>query len=128
MKHLIKRIAITLVSIVIVSYLTPGLSYSNNFGVLIAASVVLSLANAIIKPILKVIFLPITFLTFGLFNWFLNAIILYLTTLITPDFTVNPFTLQLGNLSLVLSIIWAYVVISFFLSFTSSVSSWIFDA
>ncbi|GKQ43048.1 membrane protein [Companilactobacillus sp. RD055328] len=56
------------------------------------ASFVLVLLNLTIKPILHLISFPITFLTFGLFSFVINAIILELTSSIMHDaFRFNSF-------------------------------------
>ncbi|MDO9557493.1 MAG: phage holin family protein [Coriobacteriia bacterium] len=44
----------------------------------VIAAVVLAFANAIIKPVAKILTLPITILTLGLFGLVINAVILYL--------------------------------------------------
>jgi putative membrane protein len=55
----------------------------------IFAAVVLAVVNAIVKPILFVITLPLTILTLGLFLFVLNAITLWITSLIVPGFRVS---------------------------------------
>lgn len=53
------------------------------------AGVVLSLLNLIIKPLLKILFIPITILTFGLLSWIVNVIVLYLFTYLVPSVSVS---------------------------------------
>lgn len=50
--------------------------------VALAASLVLAILNASIKPILQIISLPITILTLGLFSIIINALMLSLTSLL----------------------------------------------
>ena len=54
----------------------------------IAASIVLSFINLFLKPILKVIFLPINILSLGFFTLIINAVILYCTSGIVKGFYV----------------------------------------
>ena len=67
-------------------YLAPGFA-----GVEAAfiAAVVLGLANAIIRPILRLIALPITCLTLGLFSVVINAALFWATGQITPGYHVR---------------------------------------
>lgn len=53
--------------------------YLSGFGAAVIASVLLSVINAIVKPILIVLTLPITILTLGLFLFVINALTLMLT-------------------------------------------------
>ena len=48
----------------------------------ILLAVVLALVNAVIKPIVSIIALPVTFLTLGLFALVINALMLYLGEII----------------------------------------------
>lgn len=56
--------------------------YIESFGYAIITSLVISLLSATIKPILKVLFLPVTIVTTGIFYPFINVIILKLASLI----------------------------------------------
>ncbi|WP_137596929.1 phage holin family protein [Paucilactobacillus kaifaensis] len=57
-----------------------GAFYVSNIWMAFAASLVLSILNALVKPILFVFSLPITILTLGLFSIVLNAVMLQLTS------------------------------------------------
>ncbi|KRL95409.1 phage holin family protein [Levilactobacillus hammesii] len=54
--------------------------YVSSIGIALLASFVLALLNAVVKPILFVLSLPITVLTLGLFSVVINAIMLELTS------------------------------------------------
>ena len=70
------------------SRVLPGFSVTGWVPALIAA-VVLALANAILKPILFVLTLPLTILTLGLFLLVLNMIMLWITSALVPGFDVH---------------------------------------
>lgn len=59
------------------------------FGAAVIAVIVLSLVNTIVKPILTLLTLPITFLTLGLFLFVINGITFYLTSLVVTGFEVD---------------------------------------
>ncbi len=70
------------------SQVLPGFRVDGWVPALIA-SVVLAAANAVLKPILFVLTLPFTILTLGLFLLVLNAMMLWVTALIVPGFSVQ---------------------------------------
>jgi putative membrane protein len=62
-----------------VAYLTNGyLVPEMPFVTALALAIVLALVNAVIKPIVSLIALPVTILTLGLFSLVINALMLYL--------------------------------------------------
>ncbi len=69
------------------SKVLPGFRVSG-WGPALVAALVLGLLNAIVKPILFVLTLPLTILTLGLFLLVLNAIILWLTDFFVPGFDI----------------------------------------
>jgi putative membrane protein len=52
-------------------------------------AVVLSFLNNFLKPLLLILTIPITVFTFGIFLLFINAIILYVATLVLPEFQID---------------------------------------
>ena len=74
-------VAAQLVSGIVVAGLTP----------LVLAALVLGLINAIVRPVLVIVTLPLTLLTLGLFIFVLNAFCLWLTSRIVPGFEVQTF-------------------------------------
>lgn len=74
----------------LVTRIVPGVSASSTRG-LWQAALVLGLVNAIIKPVLWFLTLPLTVLTFGLFALVVNAFMLQLTAWVVKDFKVKSF-------------------------------------
>ena len=60
-------------------------------GALLLAALVIGLLNAVLKPILVVLTLPITILSLGLFYLVLNGILFALASVLTPGFAVAGF-------------------------------------
>lgn len=79
---------VTAIALMITAYIVPGFAV-NSFGVALIAAIVLGLVNAIIKPILVILTLPLTILTLGLFLFVVNAIVIWLAGAITPGFQVT---------------------------------------
>lgn len=79
---------VTAVALYAAVRLIPGLTVSGDTTIILAA-LVIGLANAVIKPLLLVLTLPITVLTLGLFYFVLNGAMLYLAAALTPGFEVE---------------------------------------
>ncbi len=99
---LIRWIVNTLALFVVVN-VVPNFHYRSWVSLAIAAAV-LGLLNAIVKPILFLLTLPITLVTLGLFLLVLNAIMLELTAFLVPGFAIDGFLWAIAG-ALVLSII-----------------------
>ncbi len=89
MSLLIRWILNTLALFLVVT-IVPGFTYRDWISLAIAAAV-LGLLNAIVRPILFVLTLPITVITLGLFLLVLNAIMLELTAWLVPGFGIEGF-------------------------------------
>lgn len=90
MNGLLFRWLISAVSLLIVSYIVPGIEVQGFFYALIAA-VFLGVLNAIVRPVLIILTLPLTILTLGLFLFVVNGIMLMLVSLVIKGFHVNGF-------------------------------------
>lgn len=80
----------TAASLFVTASIVPGLMITGAASALVGA-VMLGFVNAIIKPILVILTLPLTFLTLGLFLLVVNAIALGLVGYLTPGLTVGGF-------------------------------------
>lgn len=89
MRMLLNWLVATL-AIIITAYLVPGVALSGLWPALIAA-LVLGLVNAVLRPILIILTLPINIFTLGLFTLVINALLIMLTSSLVPGFHVNGF-------------------------------------
>jgi len=97
------RLLLYALAILISAYILPGV-HVVHYGYALLVALVLTLANAIVKPILIVLTIPITFLTLGLFLLVINALIIQLVDFLVPGFEVDGFWWALA-FSLILSIV-----------------------
>ena len=82
--------AITALALWVASLLFKGLKF-DNAGSLIISALLLGLANALVKPLLIVLTLPLTLVTFGLFILVINALMILLVAWIVKGFKVSGF-------------------------------------
>jgi putative membrane protein len=86
--------------------IVPGIEARSATTVL-AAALVLGVINAIVRPILLVLTLPLTLVTLGLFLFVLNALCLWLTAAIVPGLEVRGFWPAFWGALLVSALSWA---------------------
>ncbi len=78
------------VALLIVAHVVPGVSVSDPVTALVAA-VLLGLANAVIRPVLVLLTLPVTILTLGLFLLVINGLLFWAVSALTTGFEVRGF-------------------------------------
>lgn len=87
---MIARWILNALVILALPYLVPGIHVAGFWSALIVA-LVLGILNALVRPILVLLTLPITFLTLGLSVFLLNALLVWLTSSIVKGFEVDGF-------------------------------------
>lgn len=112
MKHLIVKILLNAAALMVTANLIDGI-YVDGAGSVIIAAIVLGIVNAIIRPILTVLTLPLHVLTLGLFTFVINALMLKTVALVVGGFDVVGF--------------WPAFVGSIVLSVVSTVLNWLVD-
>ena len=90
MLNLLVRWLLNAAALLLVAYLYPGVTVASFFAAMIAA-LVLGLVNALVRPILVLLTLPVTILTLGLFLFVINALLFWLVAEIVQGFQVTGF-------------------------------------
>ena len=103
--NLLFRILLTAIVVLVLANFLPGVQVVN-FTTAIIVAAVLAFLNAILKPILIILTLPITILTLGLFLLVINALIILLADKLIDGFGVSSF--------------WTALLFSILLSFAQS--------
>src|SRR5262245_45157470 len=84
------RVLINAVAIYLAAAIVPGLEITG-LPAALAAGLVLGLINAIVRPVLIILTLPVTLITLGLFLIVLNGLCLWLTSVVVKGFEVQGF-------------------------------------
>ncbi len=100
---LLIRLTINVFTLLVVEYLVPGFTLAN-FWTAVVAAIAIGIVNTLIKPILQLIALPISILTFGLFAFLVNVFLLWVTSKFVPGFNIANFTTAIIA-SIVLSLV-----------------------
>ena len=92
---MLRRFVVTwffnIVALWLAAELIDGIGYSGNEWVVVLAALVFSLVNIFVKPLVILFTLPLVILTLGLALFFVNLLMLYLTSWIVDDFKVESF-------------------------------------
>jgi putative membrane protein len=92
---MLRRFVVTwffnIVALWVAAELIDGIGYSGNEWVVVVAALVFSLVNIFVKPLVILFTLPLVILTLGLALFFVNLLMLYLTSWIVDDFKVESF-------------------------------------
>ena len=78
------------IALAVTVYLVPGVVVTSTTALLLAA-LVLGLVNALVRPVLTLLTLPLTILTLGLFYLVVNGVAFALAAAITPGFHLDGF-------------------------------------
>ncbi|MFB3886441.1 MAG: phage holin family protein [Thermodesulfobacteriota bacterium] len=85
------RLLIHMVAILIIAYLLPNVIRVDDIWAALVAAFLLGIVNAVIRPILIILTLPLTLLTLGGFLLVINGLMLWLVAALVRGFHVNGF-------------------------------------
>jgi putative membrane protein len=79
------------IALFVATWLLSGLSYGSDWWALLIAGLVFTIVNFFVKPVLAVLSIPFIIVTFGIFYFLINVLMLYLTHWVVPQFTIATF-------------------------------------
>ncbi|MGC1481123.1 MAG: phage holin family protein [Chthoniobacterales bacterium] len=85
------RWVITTVAVMCAAAVLGGIDFDGSVGVLLGASLLLGIANALVRPVLLLLSLPFIIVTMGLFIFVVNAVLLLIVSSVVPGFQVDGF-------------------------------------
>jgi len=87
---LILKLALNVFTLFIVSYLVPGFSFDSLMSIVVAA-VVIGIINTFIKPVLQILFLPLSVVTLGITAFLINVFLLWGVSFVVRGFHIDGF-------------------------------------
>ena len=118
------RVLVTAASFWVAELILPGMEVTTDAGrpdtgeiviALLIVSVVFGLVNAIVRPIVSLLSLPVTCLTLGLFTLVINAAMLFLTVWLT---SFLPVYVDIDNF-------WTAILAALIISVVSTIMNWL---
>lgn len=132
MKKIIRSFVINLAAIMVINQLVEGFVVSGGYQGILFTAAVLTTVNLAIKPLVKLLLLPINLITLGAFRWVANVFSLYLVTLLVPFLEIIGFTFPgyayQGFIipEIYLAKLWVLVISSFLISLITTFLFWLF--
>lgn len=92
MKYLLRVFLFHVFALWIVSQVIPGLVIDGNWLTVFFAGFILSLLMTFVRPLLKILFVPINIITFGLLSWLVNVIVIYIFSILVTQIQIVSWT------------------------------------
>jgi putative membrane protein len=83
------KLLVTALAVWVAAYILPGVHLANDAKTIVIVALVLALLNAIVKPILIILTIPVTIVTLGLFLLVINALMVVWTSKLVSGFQVD---------------------------------------
>ncbi len=132
MKTILRQVGINYLSLYLSFNIFPGFSVDNSFQVILTASILWLILNKIVKPIIKILLLPINLITLGLFSWAISVITLFLLQYFIVGISLHPhfftgFTYQ-GFIipAFHINLLFSYIITSTLINGIHSIIYWVF--
>jgi putative membrane protein len=109
---LLVRLGVNVLALIVVDWMFSSVAI-NGFWSFAIGAFVLTLGNAILKPILAILTLPLILITFGLSYFAINVLMLALAEWIAPNFSINGF--------------WTYIGATIVVSLVNILMHWVID-
>jgi putative membrane protein len=106
-KRFIIHLLVIAAALWVTAFIIPGVTVSS-WQTLVIASLILGFINAVVRPILTLLTLPITILTLGLFYLLVNGFTFFLASKVVPGFEVAGFWWAVLG-ALVMSVISSFI-------------------
>ena len=131
MKSILRRIVFYSVALFITAQVLQGARVSGGLQTYIMGGIILSVLFMIVKPVLSIVTLPLNIITLGLFSFVVNAIILYLLTVLITSISISAFVFKGFSFagfvvpSFPINNFFAFIVASILLSFIVGFLRWL---
>lgn len=131
MKTILKALFLNALVLYIATLVYPGLVYDQTLKTLVLAAVTFTILNRFVKPILKLLLLPINLITLGIFRWVVNVSSLFILTTLINGYSVNPYQfpglVYQGFIAppLYFNLLFSFILASFTISLINAAMRWL---
>ena len=131
MRGILRSISLNIATLFIVSHFYQGLTIKSDLKTFLSAAIVWWLLNKIIRPVIRLLLLPINLITLGLFSWAVNAITIFLLQIAIKDITIHAYTFPgifyqgFTIPSISFNLLISYIITSFVLYITHAIIVWV---
>ena len=131
MKTILRNFIIYGLILFLLNLLIPGVTINGGWWTMFIGAVTLTIFFAVLKPILNIISFPVNVVTLGIFNIFINALLLYLLTIFVTEISITAFTYARASLFGIIfpvtsfNTFFAYIYTAFILTVINSFIRWL---
>ena len=129
-KHL-RSFAFNTIALKIAAQNIGGVTISGGTNFLMLSGLALTMVNLFVRPLIKLLLLPVNILTLGAFRWIVNVLTLYLVTILVPQLQIKAYAFQ-GYVykgfvvpAMDLNTFWVLVLTSLLISLIVSFTYWL---
>ena len=132
MKYVLRCFLFHAFSLWLTTQILPGISVNGGWQGILISACILSILMLFVKPLLKILFIPINIMTFGLLSWTVNVMVIYFLTFLAPGvqisswifsgFSNNGFVIPSFPVSYMLSLVIVTIVLTTFTNILHNVS------
>jgi putative membrane protein len=132
MRKKIRTALLAILAFVLLTYFYPGFTFDSTSSIAFA-SATFAFVYLFVRPLIKILSLPLNIITFGLFSLLVNVAVLYLISVIVPGFEIVAFQFEgceflgVSVPSFYLNTFLSTLVASVALSASTSVFLWVFS-
>lgn len=132
MKKLLRTFVLNIIALRIAMLIIDSLNFAGGLKTILLTALALTIFEYLLKPVAKILFLPINVLTLGTLRWIINVIGLYLVTMFVNDFSIMSYNFPGSNWngfiipSINFSILVTYVIVSLFINLVVTSLKWVF--
>lgn len=131
MRWILRQFLFHLIALIGTSRIIPGFSIGSSYEAIGLATLALALINVFIKPIVKILFLPLNLITLNLFSIVINIGVVFALTKLVSTVTISAW--QFGGVkaygyvipAMQFTVIYTYVVVAVILTFIVSFLNWL---
>jgi putative membrane protein len=134
MKSIVRSISTNVIALYLTSLILLGFVIQKDVFTLLIAATVLTLLNKLIRPIIKLLLLPINLITLGLFSWAVAVITIFILTVIVDGVSISAFTFPGISFqgfivpSMEINLPISYIISSFMIYAITSITRWIYKS
>ncbi|MBI2028916.1 phage holin family protein [Candidatus Gottesmanbacteria bacterium] len=131
MRWVIRQLLYHFTALILTASIIPGFSVGNTYENIAIATVALSVINVFIKPIVKILFLPLNMITLNLFSIIINIAVVFGLTKVVPTVTISSWYFSGISISgfvipeFEFTIIYTYILVSVILTAIIAVLNWV---
>lgn len=132
MKKLLRTIVINIIALRVTALIISSIRFDSGWKAVFWAALGLTLFEYLLKPVAKILFLPINILTLGTLRWVINVIGLYLVTMFVEGFSISQYYFPGINWRglivppIKFSLLLTYIIVSLVINLVITAFRWLF--